>query len=183
MGLAARAGALRWVLGESWTSFGSGPLPAPCCLCLAACGGHRLSFHQLLRSFSHIPYSPCSACVRMCDVSPRGQGATQPVFSFTSLRGPLWVGGCVLLPSVPPPCPFFCLLQSSFETMHVHKIIRMAMGCPCSKPSALLFFLVVRAGNRCCCCGWAENTGVSVSVSVLCEEIQCSNPQRISFFG
>lgn len=80
--------------------------------------------------FLHTPYSPHSACVRMCDVSPREQGATQPAFSFTSLLGPLWVAGCVLLPSVPPPCPFFCPLQSSFETMHVHKTIGMAMGCP-----------------------------------------------------
>lgn len=94
-------------------------------------------------------------------------GATQPVFSFTSLLGPLWVGGFVLLPSVPPPCPFFCLLQSSFEAMCVHKIIGEPVGCPCSKPSALPCSVVARAGNRCCCCGWAENTGLAFCFSAL----------------
>lgn len=170
-GLAASAGALGWVLGDSWPSFGSEPLPAPCCLCLTACGGHKLRFNQLPGSLSHLPYSPRSACVGTCGVSPReegaGPGATQPVFSFTSLLGPLWVGGFVLLPSVPPPCPFFCLLQSSFEAMCVHKIIGEPVGCPCSKPSALPCSVVARAGNRCCCCGWAENTGLAFCFSAL----------------
>ena len=49
-------------------------------------------------------------------------GATQPQSPASHLDLALWVGGFVLLPSVPPPCPLFSLLQSSFEAMHVRKI-------------------------------------------------------------
>lgn len=50
------------------------------------------------------------------------RGATQPQSPASHLDLAFWVGGFVLLPVVPSPCPLFSLLQSSFKVMRMQKV-------------------------------------------------------------
>lgn len=112
-------------------------------------------------------------CVGMCSISPREEGATQPVFSFTSLLGPLWIDGFVLLPSVPVPCPFFSLLHSSFEIIHVHKIIGMDGNGLFLQQTKCFALLSCGQGWEQVLLLWLDRKHrVRFFVSVLCKQIQ-----------
>lgn len=113
-------------------------------------------------------------------------GATQLQYAALHPGLVFWVGGFILLPMVPFPCPLFSLSQNSFEAKHVQKLTASHLF-----PSKR-WQLAVHAANHTLCHDFTGlgksaaavagvKTQVQLSAVVVQEQIQLPNPCRISF--